>query len=127
MRTIAIIKKCTEYEKNLTLSSVEKEDKVLFFSAEKELLESKDRPTALFIANDVLAQRYIDKIQEWGLEVPKDVSVIGFDNSETDDFSPVSGVRIHDNLYLSATSLDCIKATDVITDCGIVSNLCKRG
>lgn len=45
-----------------------------------------------------------------------------FDNSETDDFSPVSGVRIHDNLYLSVTSLDCIKATDVITDCGIVSN-----
>ncbi len=42
MRTIAITKKCTEYEKNLILSSGEKEDKVLFFSAEKELLESKD-------------------------------------------------------------------------------------
>jgi len=40
MRTIAITKKCTEYEKNLILSSVEKEDKVLFFDNEKELLES---------------------------------------------------------------------------------------
>ena len=42
MRTIAIIKKCTEYERNLILSSVEKEDKVLFFDNEKELLESEN-------------------------------------------------------------------------------------
>lgn len=42
MRTIAITKKCTEYEKNRILSSVEKEDRVLFFDNEKELLESKD-------------------------------------------------------------------------------------
>lgn len=40
MRTIAITKKCTEYEKELILSSVEKEDKVLFFDNEKDLLES---------------------------------------------------------------------------------------
>lgn len=42
MRTIAITKKCTEYEKNLIFSSVEKEDKVLFFNDEKELLESEN-------------------------------------------------------------------------------------
>ena len=37
MRTIAIIKKCAECEKNLILSSVEKEDNVLFFDDEKEI------------------------------------------------------------------------------------------
>ena len=42
MRTIAIIKKCAECEKNLILSSVEKEDNVLFFDDEKELLKSGD-------------------------------------------------------------------------------------
>ena len=42
MRTIAITKKCLECEKNLILSSVEKEDKVLFFDNEKELLKSED-------------------------------------------------------------------------------------
>lgn len=42
MRTIAIIKNCLECEKNLILSSVEKEDKVLFFDNENELLESKE-------------------------------------------------------------------------------------
>lgn len=42
MRVIAIIKKCLECEKKLILSSVEKEDKVLFFDNEKELLKSED-------------------------------------------------------------------------------------
>lgn len=42
MRTIAIIKKCLECEKKLILSSVDKEDKVLFFDNEKELLKSED-------------------------------------------------------------------------------------
>lgn len=42
MRNIAIIKKCTEYERNLILSAVEKEDKVMFFDNEEELLKSED-------------------------------------------------------------------------------------
>lgn len=42
MRTIAIIKKCLESEKKLILSSVEKEDKVLFFDNEEELLKSEN-------------------------------------------------------------------------------------
>ena len=41
MRTIAILKKCTEYERHLIFLSTEKEDKVLFFDSEKELLESE--------------------------------------------------------------------------------------
>ena len=42
MRTIAIIKKCVECEKIHILSSVEKEDKVLFFDNEEELLNSTE-------------------------------------------------------------------------------------
>lgn len=40
MRTIALIKKCMESEKDFILSSVEKEDRVLFFDNEQELLGS---------------------------------------------------------------------------------------
>ncbi len=40
MRTIAVLKKCLESEKEFILSSVEKEDKVLFFDNEEELLKS---------------------------------------------------------------------------------------
>lgn len=42
MRVIAIIRKCLECEKELILSAVEKEDKVLFFDNEEELIKSKD-------------------------------------------------------------------------------------
>lgn len=42
MRIIAIIKKCLELEKQLILSSVEKEDQVLFFDNEKELLNNEN-------------------------------------------------------------------------------------
>ena len=42
MRIIAITKKCLECEKELILSSVEKEDKVLFFDNEEELRKSED-------------------------------------------------------------------------------------
>ena len=42
MRNIAIIKSCSEIEKNLILSSVEKEDEVLFFQNEEELLKSQE-------------------------------------------------------------------------------------
>ena len=42
MRNIAIIKNCLEIEKNLILSSVEKEDEVLFFQNEEELLKSQE-------------------------------------------------------------------------------------
>ena len=42
MRTIAITKNCLECEKKLVLSFVEKEDKVLFFDNEEELLKSEE-------------------------------------------------------------------------------------
>lgn len=40
MRTIAVTNKCGDFEKNFILSAVEKDDKVLFFENDKELLES---------------------------------------------------------------------------------------
>lgn len=42
MRTIAITKKCLECEKKQILSSVENDDKVLFFDNEEELVKSED-------------------------------------------------------------------------------------
>jgi LacI family transcriptional regulator len=49
-------------------------------SAARELLESDERPTAIFAANDVSAIETIAVARELGLAVPGDVSVVGFDN-----------------------------------------------
>lgn len=44
-----------------------------------------------------------------------------YDGSETNDYSPVKGVRIHDNRYVGVATLESIQGTDIITDCGICS------
>lgn len=46
----------------------------------KELLELENRPTAIFCANDSLAIGCYKAIQEAELKVPKDISVIGFND-----------------------------------------------
>lgn len=46
----------------------------------QKLLALKERPTAIFAYNDRMALGAYEAIQEIGLEVGKDISVIGFDN-----------------------------------------------
>lgn len=46
----------------------------------KNLLALKERPTAVFCANDSIASFAIRAIQDTGLHVPDDISIIGFDN-----------------------------------------------
>lgn len=45
-----------------------------------ELLSLPDRPTALFAANDISAIGAMGAAQDMGLDVPGDVSVVGFDD-----------------------------------------------
>lgn len=40
----------------------------------------RTRPTAFFVSNDVVAIRLIEALEELGLRVPADVSVVGFDD-----------------------------------------------
>lgn len=40
------------------------------------------RPTAVFLASDAMACGFIGEVQRHGLEVPRDVSVVGFDDIE---------------------------------------------
>lgn len=44
------------------------------------LLDSPDRPTAVFAANDLSAIATVEVANELGLRVPEDLSVVGFDN-----------------------------------------------
>jgi LacI family transcriptional regulator len=46
----------------------------------RKLLSLPDRPTAIFAANDVSATGVYQAARELGLQIPGDLSVIGFDN-----------------------------------------------
>jgi LacI family transcriptional regulator len=50
------------------------------YSAIREILESSDRPDAVFAANDSMAIGALCALQEAGLRVPADVAVVGFDD-----------------------------------------------
>lgn len=61
------------------------------YAAARRLLAGRDRPTALLVQNDDMAVAAIMAARELGLEVPRDLSVTGFDDS---DISRVSWPRL---------------------------------
>ena len=52
------------------------------YAAMKELLNLKERPTAVFAAGDKIAIGAINAVKEAGLNVPDDISIMGFDDIE---------------------------------------------
>jgi DNA-binding LacI/PurR family transcriptional regulator len=51
------------------------------YAATLKLLDRRDRPEALFCANDILAVGALDAIrQKLGMAVPEQLSVVGFDD-----------------------------------------------
>jgi LacI family transcriptional regulator len=52
------------------------------YKAMKELLKLKDRPTAVFAACDKIAFGAIDAMKEEGVNIPEDISIIGYDDIE---------------------------------------------
>lgn len=62
----------------------------------RKLVVSNDRPTGVIAANDRVGWAIMRAIQEQGLAVPADVSVIGFDDAEESAHAspPLTSVRI---------------------------------
>ena len=52
------------------------------YRATKKLLKSTPLPTAIFATNDTMAIGVVKALKEAGFNVPKDISVIGFDDIE---------------------------------------------
>ena len=50
------------------------------YRAAQELLQGADRPTAIFCINDAIAIGAMRAIYGAGLEIPRDISVVGFDD-----------------------------------------------
>ena len=53
----------------------------------EKLLKLPNKPTAIFCASDSLAYRCIKALKENGYKVPKDMAVVGFDNTHIQGFA----------------------------------------
>lgn len=64
-------------------------------AATKSLLAGSSQPTALFAANDEMAIGALKEIKAAGLQVPGDVSVVGFDDIQFADFCDPPLTTVH--------------------------------
>ncbi|MFC8151736.1 GntR family transcriptional regulator [Bacillus paralicheniformis] len=55
----------------------------------RKRLSSSDRPTAIFCYNDEIALMVLDVVREFGLKVPEDISIVGYDDSHLSEASEV--------------------------------------
>lgn len=67
------------------------------YSAMQELLKGDQRPTAVFCVNDLIAIGAMQAVEEAGLSVPNDLSIIGFDDIEMVGISksPLTTMKIY--------------------------------
>lgn len=77
------------------------------YESAKQLLSQKDKPTAIFASNDNIAIGVMRAIKEINLEVPQDISVIGFDDIEQCKYV---------NPPLTTIKMDLVKMADITTD-----------
>jgi LacI family transcriptional regulator len=69
---------------------------------EKFLALGKDRPTAIFAASDDMAMEVINLALEQGLKIPRDLSVMGFDDNPTGLYGSVSLTTVRQPLFKMA-------------------------
>jgi len=80
-----------------------------FTSGVAELVKRKDKFTAIFAFNDMLAFHLIKTLSALGLQVPKDIAVIGYDDNDFADFCLVPLTTVsHDSFYLGYLGADIL-------------------
>jgi len=57
--------------------------------ATEKLIKLKERPTAIFVASDEMALEVLSTLREHGINVPRDISIVGFDDSPAAIQAPV--------------------------------------
>ena len=103
----------------------------------QELLENEELPTAIFAASDAIAFGAMRAIQEKGLSIPDDISIIGFNDTEMSSYTtpalttisaPAYDMGQHGaNLIYAATNLNINTPLKAKIPCQLVKReSCKK-
>ncbi|TLS37860.1 LacI family DNA-binding transcriptional regulator [Pseudalkalibacillus caeni] len=124
---VVTVDRLTGYEKAIRNAGISFHDEYVFqeeflkeggHEAVLELLSLKKPPTALVVSDDLMALGIMSKLDEMGLSVPDDISVISFNNVMLSEYArpPLSSVDI--NIFkLGYEAVDCL--LDLISNPGI--------
>lgn len=82
------------------------------YEAADRIIAMKDRPTAVFCASDQVAFGLISRLFDAGIQVPHEISVVGFDDIEQSEFYIPRLTTIRQNRQLLGRS-----AADLILNC----------
>jgi len=76
----------------------------------KQALESKDIPTAFFIANDTMATGALRALHEAKIDVPNDISIIGYNDLPTSKYliPQLTTVRVHLD-FMAITAIELLQ------------------
>lgn len=76
----------------------------------KEILSMKDRPTALFVANDSMAVGCYKAANDQGLKIPDDLSIVGFNDISTAQYMmpPLTTTKLYTE-FMGETAVELIK------------------
>jgi DNA-binding LacI/PurR family transcriptional regulator len=74
------------------------------YQAGMRLLRMLPRPTAIFACNDLMALGVLLAARELGLDCPKDVSIVGFDNLDFSEFMAPALTTVHQSGYQLGTA-----------------------
>jgi LacI family transcriptional regulator len=79
------------------------------WASARTLLAGKHRFTALFCANDEMAVGVLSYFQQAGLSVPQQVSVLGYDDTHTAEYSAPQLTSVHIPLHeVTVSGLNCL-------------------
>ena len=91
------------------------------YLATKKLL-LKDKPTAIFLSNDSMSIGAIKAIEEAGLVVAKDISIIGFDDIEVAKYLKPALSTMKISLLDMASIASNALITSIENDCNFSAN-----
>lgn len=70
------------------------------YEAARRIFQESERPTAVFVATDLMAVGVLNFLHDQGIQVPQEVSVMGFDNLEIASLARPMLTTVHNDPYM---------------------------